>query len=106
MAAPIDHPETTQGDRAERPGGAHALDRHSGVFRAPRQGGDRLLAWDESEGVRLRGTGTLGNRLGRGAVVAVERELDDHSARMVLSRLSCLLIRRVPPCRRVPVSST
>lgn len=35
----------------------------------------RLLARKESEEVQLRDTGTLGNRLGRGVVVALEREL-------------------------------
>lgn len=65
-----------------------------------------LLAREESEEVRLRDTDTFGNRLGRGAVVALERELGDRSAGMTLSRLSCLLIRPVPPCRRAPVSST
>ncbi|GAB2984722.1 hypothetical protein GCM10023080_058000 [Streptomyces pseudoechinosporeus] len=66
------------------------LESQAGVFRAPRQGGDddRLLAREESEEVRLRDTGTLGNRLGRGAEAALERELGDRSAEMTLSRLS------------------
>lgn len=55
--------------------------------------------------VRLRDTGTLGLRLDRGAAPALERELGDRSTGMAPSRLSCLLIRPVPPCRRAPVSS-
>jgi hypothetical protein len=75
---------------------------------APRVGGcrDGASLHLHLERFGVRDTDTLGNRLGRGAVVALERELGDRSAGMTLSSLSCLLIRPVPPCRRAPVSST
>ncbi|MFE2487707.1 hypothetical protein ACFXGR_31335 [Streptomyces mirabilis] len=77
----------------------HLSNARRAFFRAPRQGGgDRLLAREESEEVRLRGTGPLGNDLG-GNVVAALGPARDRSALMVLSRLSRLLIRRMPPCR-------
>lgn len=85
---------------------AVAVTAYTCIYVAPRQGGDdRLLARDESKEARLCDTGTLGDRLGRGAVVALERELGDRGAGMTLSRLSCLLIQPVPPCWRAPVGS-